>query len=220
MMITTRAYDGRLHRITYPLRASKTNELGSRADIDALLATTSLIEQHRAGSRSIVASCDDYVGDHREYVLEPFAYRNPTRFSDGTFGVLYASESRETSIREAAYWAAVAYSDSNNTPIQAQRRQYLTLRLVADSIVDIRKSICLDVDPLVYHASDYAISRQLGWELREMCPGLIYDSVRHSAGTNVGAFVPRIISGVRLEYEMDLVWDGSQFNEFKQITPI
>jgi hypothetical protein len=180
---------------------------------------TSLVEQHRAGDRRIVASDDDYVGAHREYVLAPFAYRSATRFSDGTFGVLYASESQETSLREAAYWAQALYSDSKAPP-QEVRRQYLTLRLVADPLADIRRFVSLEVDPLVYDRSSYAVSQRLGGELRSMYPGLLYDSVRHDGGTNAGAFVPRIISDVRLEYEIGLVWNGSRFSEFKPIRPM
>jgi hypothetical protein len=217
--IVTRPYDQRLHRVAYPQRAAETDQLGSRADLDALLATTNVIEQHRAGERHIVPTEDDYVGAHREYVLAPFAYRSPSRFSDGTFGVLYASESWKTSIREAAYWAALPYGDAR-APAQEVRRQCLTLRIVAEALVDVRGSVCLDVDPGVYDKADYTISRRLGGELRALYAGLVYDSVRDPGGINVGAFVPRVISDARLEFEIALHWDGTQFVNFKTTTPI
>src|ERR1700681_4374567 len=101
--IATVDYDARVHRIAFPQRSPLTETLvdaEDRSALAALLASTSVIESHRAGERRIVAPEDDYVGDHRDYVLAPFAYRAVSRFSDGSFGVLYAAESRDTALHE------------------------------------------------------------------------------------------------------------------------
>ncbi len=73
---------------------------------------------------------------------------------------------------------------------------------------------------MIYDKVDCAASQRLGGELRAIYPGLVYDSVRHTGGTNLGAFVPRIISDVRFEYEIELVWDGMGLDSASSRSPI
>jgi hypothetical protein len=216
------AYDKRVHRIAFPLRSPLTQTLvdsSDRGDLEALLASTNLVESHRAGDRRIVPAEDDYVGDHREYVLAPFAYRSATRFSDGSFGVLYAAEAFETALVETVSWLTRFYVDGNAPP-QQTRKQYLTLRVVADPLADIRRALVRDVDAAVYDSDDYKASRALGARIREHLPGITYDSVRHIGGACVGAFIPRIVSDVRLELILEMVWNGTAFVERKDVYPL
>ncbi|MGH7706771.1 MAG: RES family NAD+ phosphorylase, partial [Vulcanimicrobiaceae bacterium] len=187
----TIAYDKRVHRIAFPLRSPLTETLvdpTDRVDLEALLASTSVIESHRSGDRRIVAPDADYVGDLREYVLAPFAYRSASRFSDGSFGVLYAGETRETALREVLSRLTRVYLDGR-APAQETRKQHLTLRIVAADRVDIRSKYAPAVDTAIYHPTDYTAARSFGSSIRERYPGLTYDSVRHRGGVCVGAFV-------------------------------
>lgn len=218
----TVAYDRRVHRVAFPLRSPLTLTLvdpNDRADLEALLASTNLVESHRAGERRIVPPADDYVGDHRDYVLAPFAYRSATRFSDASYGVLYAAEVFETALLEAVSWLTRVYRDGNAPPQQATK-QHLTFRIVADPLADLRRRTVPNVDVAIYDPNDYSVARALGARLREEFPGITYDSVRHSNGTCVGAFVPRIISDVRLESLLELVWNGTAFVARKDIHPL
>ena len=185
----------------------------------ALLASTSVIESHRAGDRKIVAPQDDYVGDHREYVLAPFAYRSASRFSDGSFGVLYAAETRETALREILSKLSRTYLDGR-APAQETRKRHLTLRLVAANLVDICRARVPRTDAALYDPANYSAAQAFGAKIRERHPGLTYDSVRHRAGICVGAFVPRIVSDVRLQSALSVVWDGRRFIEQKDIRPL
>jgi len=218
----TVAYDQRVHRVAFPQRSPLTLTLvdpNDRADLEALLASTNLVESHRAGERRIVAPEDDYVGDHRDYVLAPFAYRSATRFSDGSYGVFYAAEAFETALLEVATWLTRVYLDGS-APAQQTRKQHLTLRIVADPLADVRRRSVPDVDVAIYDANDYSAARSLGARLREQLPGVTYDSVRHPDGTCVGAFLPRIISDVRLESILELVWNGKAFVERRDVHPL
>jgi RES domain-containing protein len=213
------AYDQRVHRISFPQRSALTATLvdpTDRGELEALLASTSVIESHRAGERRIVAIDEDYVGEHRDYVLAPFAYRSATRFSDGSYGVFYAAESRETALCEVVSRLARTYIDGN-APAQETRKQHLTLRIVADELVDVRVAQVPNVDTAIYDAEDYAAAQSFGSQIRDLHPGLAYDSVRHRGGVCVGAFIPRILSDVRLESILSVVWDGSAFVERKDI---
>ncbi len=222
MTIATVAYDKRVHRIAFPQRSPLTASLvepRDRGDLETLLATTSVIESHRAGDQRIVPPEDDYVGDHREFILAPFAYRSPSRFSDGSFGVLYAAESRETAFYEVVSRLTRVYTDGR-APAQETRKRHLTLRVVADPMADIRRVSSPDFDAGVYDPNDYTVSRSFGARIRDRFPGLTYDSVRHREGVCVGAFIPRLISDVRLQLIVSIVWDGAQFVERKDIRPL
>ena len=220
--IATIAYDKRVHRIAFPQRSPLTETLvdpGDRADLEALLASTSVIESHRAGNRRIVAPEDDYVGDLREYVLAPFAYRSPSRFSNGSFGVLYAGETHETALYEVLSRLARVYLDGK-APAQETRKPHLTFRVVADDLVDVRTAYAPNINAAIYHSTDYTAAQSFGSTIRERYPGLTFDSVRHRGGICVGAFIPRIVSNARLESVLSLAWDGAQFVERKDIHPL
>jgi hypothetical protein len=214
--IVTIPYDKRVHRIAFPQRAATSATLVDEADrgeLEALLRSTSVIESHRSGERRLLEPGDDYVGEHRDYVLAPFAYRSPSRFSDGTF------ESCDTALYEVLTRLSRTYRDGN-APAQETRKQHLTLRVVAPDLVDICRERVRDVDGAIYDPSGYGAWQSFGAAIREAHPGLTYDSVRHEHGVCIGAFIPRIISDVRLQAPISVVWDGRRFTETKAIRPL
>ena len=220
--IVTIPYDKRVHRIAFPLRSALTATLVDEADrgeLEALLQSTSVIESHRAGERRLVEPGDDYVGEHRDYVLAPFAYRSASRFSDGSFGVLYAAETRDTALYEVLARLSRTYRDGR-APAQETRKQHVTMRVVAPDLVDVCRRRVRDVDVAIYDPDGYGASQSFGAAIREAHPGLTYDSVRHERGVCVGAFIPRIVSDVRLQAPLSVVWDGSRFTEAKDIRPL
>ncbi len=213
---TTTDYDDRLHRLAAPTRAPATYSLvdpEERGELESLLALTNLVESHRAGDRKIVPSKDDFVGEYKDYILAPFAYRARSRFSDGSFGILYAAESELTSIREISHYLTRVYQDSN-APAQEVTRLHLTLRIVA-ALVDVRLSHVPHADKKVYDPEDDTASQRFGAAVSKTHLGVLYDSVRRAGGTCVGAFVPRIVSDVRLESAVSLVWDGKRLANYK-----
>src|SRR5581483_391037 len=196
-MITTSTCDRRVHRCAKPpTRPAEAlvapNEAG---EIRALLDLTDRIARHRAeepGAR-ICSRSDDYVGPNAEYVLAPFAYPNESRFSDGSFGILYAGMDLETAARESAHWLTKAYLDSKAPDGLTPRRMYLTMRVVG-TLADARKDSGSVVPADVYHPDEYTVSRAFGKTLFPTYEGVWYDSVRHSRGECIGVFFPRIIS--------------------------
>jgi hypothetical protein len=220
--IVTIPYDKRVHRIAFPQRSAASATLvddADRGELEALLRSTSVVESHRSGERRLVEPGDDYVGEHRDYVLAPFAYRSASRFSDGSFGVLYAAESRDTALYEVLTRLSRTYRDGD-APALETRKQHLTLRMVAPDLVDICRERVRDVDRAIYDPNGYGASQSFGAAIRETHPGLTYDSVRHERGICVGAFIPRIISDVRLQTPISVVWDGRRFTETKDIRPL
>ena len=131
-MIVTSGCDRRVHRCAPPTSkpAESLVSQSDSAEIRALLNLTDPVERHRAnetGTRVWDVS-DDYVGAYPEYILPPFLHPNPSRFSDGTFGVLYAGLDFDTAVRGSAHWLAVVYAHANAPAGLRPRKVYLTFR--------------------------------------------------------------------------------------------
>jgi hypothetical protein len=220
-MIVESPLDSQVHRCAKPIvtPAEALVAPTDSAQLQALIELTDAVERHRAlevGAR-ICALEDDYVGDHPEYVLTPFTAVSPSRFSDGSFGVLYAAFDLDTAAAEAAYWLTEIYRDTVTPAGLQPRKMYLTMRATA-VLPDVRRVAGSSFPKAIYDSGDYSAARSLGCRLHsEKADGVWYDSVRRKDGECVGAFVPRIISAVQLQYEVEFQWDGSRFIEFKPI---
>jgi hypothetical protein len=189
------------------------------ADVRALLALTDPVERHRSGDRIVIRPEDDYVGNHRAYILGPFVRPGESRFSDGSFGVLYAGITYETARAEAAYWAAKFLADSALPPDSVLRKQWLTFRATSSNLADVRSSSGGIAS--IYDPNDYLISRKWGIALHDAKhDGIYYDSVRDKGGECIGAFVPRIVSRVRLKQALEFVWDGARIYQVRLVDRI
>ena len=220
MTVDISPFDAIVHRCAKPLSHPVLSLVrpSDAAELRSLIDITDPVERHRSGERPLFEPADDYVGNHREYVLAPFASPPPSRFSDGSFGVLYAGLEIETAIRESAYWLGVTYRDAPPPAGVMPRKIYLTMRIRSDSMADIRHDSRSLIPQSVYDPDDYMISRQLGIQVHgERREGIWYDSVRNKKGCCAGAFRPRIISNVRVQGEYEFSWNGARFAEAKPI---
>ena len=127
----------------------------------------------------------------------PFKHWQASRFSDGTYGVWYGSDSVETTVYESAYhWYRGLLSDAGfeRMKVVAERKVYAVTCNAA--LLDFRKSA---VDhPDLLHPSDYAFCQSVGSRIhREGHPGLLTQSVRRPLGENVVIFNAAILSHPR-----------------------
>lgn len=132
-----------------------------------------------------------------EAILWPFKNRRASRFSDGSFGVWYGSDSVETSVHESAYhWLHGLLADAGfeRERVVAERKVY---RVACDAaLLDFRPS--LDAHPELLHPTDYRFCQSVGARIhREGHPGLLTRSVRCPAGENVAVFNPGVLSDPR-----------------------
>ena len=214
---TPAALDRDVERLATPLDhpAQELVEPRLAGDVRTLLALTDTVERHRAGDVRIVPPQDDYVGDHKEYVLRPFAEPSESRFSDGTFGILYAGFLFETALRESVFWLTRFFSDSPTPAGAVSTKVHLTFRACAH-VADVR--VASGGIGGIYDRNDYTISRKCGARLREKKhDGLWYDSVRHAGGECLGLFVPRVVSNVRIKDRVEFEWDGTRFSTYKSV---
>lgn len=149
-------------------------------------------------------------GPGASYLMAPFVHAStdrPTRFSDGTFGLLYAGDRFEVALMETTYHYERAMAASGEEPGWTSQFREITLEIEAtayDLRGDDRWAECLVPD-------SYAASQALGSRVRaEQGDAIVYPSQRYSGGEAIALFYPdlarRPIQGRHLDY----YWDGDR----------
>ncbi|MFN7834535.1 MAG: RES family NAD+ phosphorylase [Burkholderiaceae bacterium] len=127
----------------------------------------------------------------------PFRHWQRSRFSDGTFGVWYGSETLKTTVYETAYhWLHGLLHDAgfDQDGIMADRKVY-TVNCTA-ALLDCRPA--LSTHPDLLHKTDYGYPQAVGSRIhREGHPGLLTRSARDASGNNYAIFNPAVLSGPR-----------------------
>lgn len=160
-----------------------------------------LVEE--ATSRGYIRPEDRIEKSNSHYIIGPLTHPKPggSRFSDGTFGVLYGGLDFETTAAE----------------VRAQREEFLRRTSEDAQRLDMR-AIVMDLDgdlhdlraaggqALIERESSHAIARRL----RDAGSfGLVFDSVIRPGGTCVCIFRPNVLSNCRQERHFAYVWDGN-----------
>lgn len=141
----------------------------------------------------------------------------PSRFSKGDFGVYYAADLLETSIKETVFHRERFYQASDEASCSISMREYICK--VKEQLINITSpeySSLLNPNP-----SDYKDSQNFGKKMRANKEwGLYYPSVRRSGGQCVAIFRPNALTiptqGCHLKY----IWDGSCITEVYKETKI
>ncbi|MBC3301736.1 RES family NAD+ phosphorylase [Pseudomonas sp. SWRI18] len=142
------------------------------------------------------------------YATAPFTHINPegSRFSDGSFGVLYLAATMETALAEVhhhqeKYWQKVR-------GLNYERFVFRGLTCTfAEHLMKDATSLPMS-DPL-YDPDDYAHARALGRAVKEAgCPGLRYNSVRLHGNHCWALMTPRPVSSIIQTAHYEMVWNG------------
>jgi hypothetical protein len=164
-----------------------------------------LVEQ--ALSRGLIRPEDRVEKSNSSYIMSPFTHPNPegSRFSDGTYGVLYGGLDFETAVAEVKSQREVFLRHTSQKP------QRLDMRAVVmdldGSLHDIRGSHPSTLD-------DEEKSRAIARSLRdEGSWGLVFNSHAVSGRACVCVFHPPALSNCRQECHLVLVWDGQKISE-------
>ncbi|MGS5085092.1 RES family NAD+ phosphorylase [Hydrogenophaga sp. A37] len=146
----------------------------------------------------------------------PFKHWQTSRFSDGSFGVWYGSESVETTVHESAYhWYRGLLGDAGfeQMAVIAERKVYWVACNAA--LLDFRQAAAAQPDLL--HPSDYTFCQTVGARIhREGHPGLLTQSVRRPAGENLAIFNPAVLSDPRHNCQLTYRLEGGQIVVEKQ----
>lgn len=146
----------------------------------------------------------------------PFKHWQASRFSDGSFGVWYGSESVETTVHESAYhWYRGLLSDAGfeQMAVIAERKVYWVACNAA--LLDFRQAAA--AQPELLHLSDYTFCQTVGARIhREGHPGLLTRSARRPAGENLAIFNPAVLSNPRHNCQLTYRLEGEHIVVEKQ----
>lgn len=185
------------------------------ADLDALYEIEDLTNarvREQLGQLQLVAPEDRLTGPGTTPIMAAFTHLNPngSRFSDGTYGVYYASPELDTAIAETKFHREEFLACTEEDPIEIDQRVYVAT--VTCDLHDLRG--CKSTYPEILHPSDYSAGQRVGRRLRaDGSNGIIYDSVRVPGGICVGAFRPRCLSDCTQERHLTYRWDGKRISE-------
>ncbi|MDX2106220.1 MAG: RES family NAD+ phosphorylase [Candidatus Melainabacteria bacterium] len=185
------------------------------ADWEALFEIESLTDpsaSNSVGNLSVVPIEDRITGPGVGRVMPSFTFLNQTppgsRFSNSQFGAYYASNDLDTAIAETVHNRQNFMRNHNITTAQ-ELDQLVILADIAGLFHDIR-NLRAELSE-VYDPDDYAASQTLASRLRsDNSNGIVYLSVRQTAGECIAAFRPPVISNAKEEKHLTYIWDGTR----------
>lgn len=131
-------------------------------------------------------------------VMAAFLHGSPTgsRFNLEFLGAWYASLDIRTGVAEIAHHLRREAANTDRLEMRQQVRTYVA-DLLGDNYTDIRGKTAERPD--LYARDDYAASQRFGESIRAAGgDGIIFDSLRHSGGTNIVAYRPRNVRNVAM----------------------
>lgn len=144
--------------------------------------------------------------DGCSYVIAPFTHRNPngSRFSDGSYGVLYLADTMRTALKEVEhhqyeYWTRVP-------ELRFETFVFRGLSVTARP-TSLKDATALPMDDDIYKLNDYSVSRSQGAIIRAShSDGIQYHSVRNKGATCWGLFSPKGVSRAVQSSHFEMVW--------------
>lgn len=143
------------------------------------------------------------------YATAPFTHVNPdgSRFSDGSFGVLYLADQMETALAEVKYHQQAYWG--NVPDLNYERFVFRGLVCVFDQ-VNIRDGLTVPFSDAIYSAKDYTASRSVGHAIKiRKDAGIRYHSVRKPSAVCWGLMTPLHVKSIQQAAHYEMVWNGS-----------
>jgi RES domain-containing protein len=170
-----------------------------------------------ARTLSLVPAEDRVVGPGSSFIMAPFAYVRPGRFSpNGARGVYYAGKTLATAIAETTYHRARFYAATGEKPLTAEQRvvEAAIAGMLAHAKTERNHAALLDPDSytasFVFGEKAYAAGND----------GVIYPSVRHATGECAGIFRPRCITNAKTTKYLGYRWNGIAIDDVFEMTSL
>ncbi|MFC3429060.1 MULTISPECIES: RES family NAD+ phosphorylase [Sphingobium] len=161
------------------------------------------------GNIDLVPSERRIGGAGASYLMASFTHVSPdrpSRFSDGSYGVLYIARGFETALFETIHHHARFMARTAERAGWTSQFREIVLRVDA-SLHDLRgdgQEFASSLDP-----KNYEIAQQMATKLRRSgSDGLAYPSVRQAGGECVALFYPDCASKPVQGRHLDYHWDG------------
>jgi hypothetical protein len=150
------------------------------------------------------------------YLMAPFCHVSPdrkSRFSDGSFGVLYAGNVFEVALLETIHHHERFMARTREAAGWTSQFREIIMDVEA-RIHDLRKP---DADQLqALDPNSYAVSQLLAAQLRaDGSDGLVYPSARHKGGECVALFYPDLAANAVQGRHLDYHWDGTRADFYR-----
>lgn len=155
-------------------------------------------------------------GQGATYLMAPFTHVSldrPTRFSSGSYGVLYAGKTFDVALLETIHHHSRFMARTNEAP--GWTSQFREIVMDIDTrLHDLRADdgrFQEAVDP-----DDYSASQTLSTVLRAAgSNGVVYPSVRHKGGECAGLFYPDLAANAVQGRHLDYHWDGARVDLYR-----
>ena len=168
------------------------------------------------GALDLVPPRRRVAGPGASYVMAPFTHVSkdrPSRFTDGSTGVLYAGNRFQTALLETVHHHARFMARTREAPGWTSQFREILLDIRAE-LHDLRapmESLADVLDP-----SSHEPGQALGAALRATgSDGVVYPSLRDEGGECVGLFYPDLARNPRQGRHLDYHWDGSRVDLYR-----
>lgn len=184
------------------------DRVADAADLDAVAQIEGLTNprlREELGQLELVPRLRRVSGDGATPIMAAFTHLNPlgSRFSDGSYGVLYAAHEESTAIAETVYHREKFLRATLEPPLHLEMRCYRTG--IRGKLHDLRAGHASAHDP-----DSYVASQALARRLRDTgSDGVVFRSVRRPGGECAAAFYPDVVKPHVQTRHYQYVWDGS-----------
>lgn len=168
------------------------------------------------GALDLVPAARRVSGPGASFLMSPFTHVSidrPSRFSDGTYGVLYAAKRFETALLETMYHHGRFMAQTREAAGWTSQFRELTLNVTA-VLHDLRGGDARWAPALA--RDSYSASQRVGKALRAIASeGVVYPSQRETGGECAGLFFPDSASHVVQGRHLDYHWDGRRVDLYR-----
>ncbi|WP_439576997.1 RES family NAD+ phosphorylase [Elioraea sp.] len=168
------------------------------------------------GALDLVPPSRRVGGPGASWLMAPFTHVStdrPSRFTDGTYGVLYLARRFGTALLETMHHHARFMARTHEPPGWTSQFRELVLELDA-GLHDLRggdAGVAPALDP-----DDYGPAQALGRALRTGgSDGVVYPSVREPGGECAGLFYPDVVRNPVQGRHLDYHWDGTRVDLYR-----
>ena len=147
------------------------------------------------------------------YSTAPFTHVNPdgSRFSDGSFGMLYLADTAETAIKETLYHQEKYFRNVEGLHYDTVDMRCLKVKFSAELI----DAVSLDE---IHAPDDYTASRIFGNKVKKSgASGLQYRSVRNEEAVCWGLMSPLYVESAVQTQHFEFVFDGQSISKVREL---
>ena len=168
------------------------------------------------GNLDLVPAQRRVAGPGASYLMAPFTHVSPdrpSRFSDGSFGVLYAGDTFAVALAETIFHHARFMASTGERPGWAS--QFRELVLEVDAKLHNVRGDDANFRPFL-NPSSYEASQPFGASLRALgSDGIVYPSLRWPGGECVALFQPDCAKNPVQGRHLDYHWNGDRVDLYR-----